>query len=155
SYFCAPLFLLHYCYNSVFLGFLFFFSGGGGDSMRSFGTIGRVSNLIDSESAIQRSRSVVVSFRHSWFVGERDCGGPDPPAPEKRIKPWFWSMFRTHKKKKKSKEEEEEEEGREDKEAKRNEFGSQDDYSHRVMMRSRSVYVAVASDLVSGDARDA
>ncbi|KAL6985771.1 hypothetical protein U1Q18_019144 [Sarracenia purpurea var. burkii] len=120
-----------------------------GDASRSsgVGAVGRVSNLIDSEPSFRRSRSVAIPFFRSRFAEDRDAGGSIPPLPGNRKKSSFWSAFRTHKSKQC-------EEGREDgEEAKRNEAEVvvEDNYAQRMMMRSRSVSVPVASNPIAGD----
>lgn len=92
-----------------------------------FGPAGPLLSLIDDEPDFRRSRSVAVPVLRSRLAGDRDSGGKVVPAPGKRRNSSIWSVFRTQKNKKCEEEEEE-----------------VDDYEQRVVMRSRSVGVAVA-----------
>lgn len=115
-------------------------SSSAGDASRStrVGSVGRLSNLIDSEPAFRRSRSLAIPFLHSRFA--------EASPPVNRRKSSFWSVFRTQK----SKECEEE---REDGKSKI-EIEAEEKYAHQMMMmRSRSVSVPVASDSGAGNMR--
>jgi hypothetical protein len=103
------------------------------------GAVGRVSNLIESEPAFRRSRSLAIPFlrSRSRFVGaENERNEPLPPlAASKSKASQFWSVFRSHKSKKVETSEEEDDDVR----ARRT-----------MMLRSRSVAVSVTSDSGSG-----
>ncbi|XP_057479123.1 uncharacterized protein LOC130766465 [Actinidia eriantha] len=104
------------------------------------GNPGRMSNLVDGESASREWRSVAIPFLRSRFAaGDRDSSGNKPPSPASRSKLSLLSAFRTHKNKK-----------REDEEASQNDAVTKNDYAQRMMMRSRSVSVPVTSRSVAG-----
>uniref|UniRef100_A0A5B7B4D0 Uncharacterized protein n=1 Tax=Davidia involucrata TaxID=16924 RepID=A0A5B7B4D0_DAVIN len=106
-------------------------------SSTGVGAVGRVSNLIDSEPAFRRSRSVGIPFFRSVNM--------KPPPPRNRSKSSFWSVFKTHKSKK--------DEEPNDEEVNKSEIVMEDDYARRMMMRSRSVSVPVASNSGAGEFR--
>ncbi|XP_057977056.1 uncharacterized protein LOC131164108 [Malania oleifera] len=110
------------------------------------GTTGRVSNLLDSEPALRRSRTVAAPFLRSRLGADKDAGErKNPPLPPiSRRKSSFWSLFKPPKTKKP-------EGGAREAEARRNEVEEAE--SVRRMMRSRSVGVPVLSDSSSGDVR--
>jgi hypothetical protein len=104
------------------------------------GAVGRVSNLIDSEPAFRRSRSLAIPFlrSRSRYVGaenERKEPPSPPPSVNKSKASTFWSVFRSNKSKKVETNEEEDEDVR----------------ARRAMMtKSRSVAVSVTADSVAG-----
>lgn len=108
------------------------------------GAVGRVSNLIESEPAFRRSRSLAIPFlrsRSRFVGGDNEQKEPLPPSAANKSKAsQFWSVFRSQKSKKVETNEEEDEDVR----ARRT-----------MMMRSRSVAVSVTSDSgsVVGDKR--
>ncbi|RVW50035.1 hypothetical protein CK203_082295 [Vitis vinifera] len=125
-----------------------FSTGGGGDADSSgVGSVGRVSNLIDSEPAFRRSRSVAIPFlrSRSRFVGN-DLEDGRPPNPSNRSKSSFWSVFKSSKIKKP------EETVAEVEETKKKEVGENEDLKR--MMRSRSVGISLFSDSGGGGGGD-
>ncbi|KAH7836039.1 hypothetical protein Vadar_032190 [Vaccinium darrowii] len=111
------------------------FSAFGSRRESSIGSVGRVSNLIESEPAFRRSRSVAIPFFRSRFAGDGDSGGGISEKRRKSVS--FWSVFRTHKGKK-GEEEREEGELNRNSEAEA-EVEAEENYLRRMMRRSRSV----------------
>lgn len=77
-----------------------FFSGGGGDS--GVGSVGRVSNLLESEPSFRRSRSVAVPFfrSRSRFVGDMDSDvrkGVETPGARSSRTAALFAMFKRDK----------------------------------------------------------
>ncbi|KAK3029906.1 hypothetical protein RJ639_038529 [Escallonia herrerae] len=105
------------------------------------GEIGPVSNLIDNEPSLRKSRSVAVPFFRSRFGSVRESVDKQkPPVPANRAKKSsFWSVFKS--KKGGEKGGEGEGEG-----LKKNDAAADFDYEKIMMMRSRSVSVPVASN---------
>ncbi|KAK2994211.1 hypothetical protein RJ640_017831 [Escallonia rubra] len=105
------------------------------------GETGRVSNLIDNEPSLRKSRSVAVPFFRSRFGSVREhVDTQKPPVPPSRAKKSsFWSVFKS--KKGGEKGGEGEGEG-----LKMNDAAAGFDYEKIMMMRSRSVSVPVASN---------
>lgn len=134
----------------------FSYSGSVRESASGVGSVGRVSNLIDSEPSFRRSRSVAIPFFRSRFAASRNSSDPFPPLPTQRNRSSFWSVFKTQKTKKN-------EEAREEEDTKRSEIEPEDNYSQKtmednysleaMMMRSRSVSVPVASSAGAGGLR--
>ncbi|XP_059656812.1 uncharacterized protein LOC132303534 [Cornus florida] len=123
-------------------------------STRGVGSVGRVSNLIDSEPSFRRSSSVGMFFRSRFAGGERDAGGAKPPLARNPTKSSaFWSVFKTRNSSKKGGEGV----GEEDEESLKKsriivEEEEEDDYS-RMMRRSRSVSVPISSNSGTGNVR--
>ncbi|GFZ15451.1 hypothetical protein Acr_24g0016410 [Actinidia rufa] len=149
--------------SSSFSIFSAFGSRREGSGSSGIGSIGRMSNLIDGEPSLRKSRSVAIPFLRQRFSGERNSGGSGLPPLDTRQKSSFWSSFRLRKSKKSEGE-------RVDEEAKRNEVDievqvggeieAEDDYvqqmmMEQMMMRSRSVSVPVASHYPAYDIRPA
>lgn len=114
--------------------FSLFSSRDGLKSASGIGAIDRVSNLIDSEPAFRRSRSVAIPFFRSRFA-EKDFDDRNQLPPVNRDKSSFWSMFKSTKAKK---EKEEQDEG-----VKVN--GVEEDETAARMLRSRSVGFSLLS----------
>ncbi|KAG2680277.1 hypothetical protein I3843_11G093100 [Carya illinoinensis] len=110
------------------------------------GAVGRVSNLIESEPAFRRSRSLAIPFLRSSsrFVGnESELKEPASVGGKSRASS-FWSVFRSQKNKKV-----EVDEGnakRQDEVAVEEEEGEDVRARRTMMMRSRSVAVSITSD---------
>lgn len=120
-------------------------STGGGDSS-GVGSVDRVSNLIDSEPAFRRSRSVAIPFLRSRSrFGGNDPEDGRPPHPSNRSKSSLWSVFKSPKIKKP------EETEAEVQETKKKEAGEDKDLKR--MMRSRSVGISLVSDSGGGDSK--
>ncbi|MCD7470149.1 hypothetical protein HAX54_009810 [Datura stramonium] len=125
--------------------------GGGGGGCEGVCSVGRVSNLIDSEPAFRRSRSVGIPFLRSRDKnsGERKY---QPVCNSKMNKtPSFWSVFKLSKSKRSGESENDELKAKINIHHDNiNEFTDSriEDFS-RMMMRSRSMSVAITS--VSGD----
>ena len=120
------------------------FSAGGDSS--GVGSVGRVSNLIDSEPSFRRSRSVAVPFlrsRSKFVRNELEDGRP--PHPSNGSKSSFWSVFKTPKTKKPEQTEPEVEEKEKEK---KNEVGENEDLKR--MMRSKSVGISLFTDSGGG-----
>ncbi|XAR54805.1 hypothetical protein NMG60_11030108 [Bertholletia excelsa] len=96
------------------------------------GAIGRVSNLIESEPAFGRSRSLVIPFLRSGLAGDGDAAGDTPPTDGYRNRSWIWSAFPSRRKNKGR------EEGEEAKTSEIYDVG-------QLMIRSRSVVDDVRS----------
>ncbi|XAR70636.1 hypothetical protein NMG60_11027550 [Bertholletia excelsa] len=121
----------------------FSYSGSVRESAGGVGSVGRVSNLIDSEPSFRRSRSVAIPFFRSRFAASRNSSDPFPPLPTQSNRSSFWSVFKMQKTKKN-------EEAREEEDTKRSEIEPED---KAMMMRSRSVSVPVASSAGAGGLR--
>ena len=119
------------------------------------GSVGRLSNLIESEPAFRRSRSLAIPFlrSRSRFGGDldkdSDHGGhrselPLPPSSAGKTSS-FWSIFKSSQKSRRG-----EVRGHDDEEEDLKKGGFEEDDAsatrRRMMMRSRSVAVPVTSE---------
>ncbi|KAK9275417.1 hypothetical protein L1049_022681 [Liquidambar formosana] len=123
-----------------------FATGVGGDGA-GVGSVGRLSNLIESEPSFRRSRSLAIPFlrsatRSRFFDRDSGDGRPPPPPDSNRSRSSFWSVFKTQRSKKT-------EEGGEERE--RDEVN--EDAKRIMMMRSQSVGIPVLSGSGGRDAR--
>ncbi|KDP30037.1 hypothetical protein JCGZ_18613 [Jatropha curcas] len=111
------------------------------------GTVGRVSNLIESEPSFRRSRSLAVPFlRSSKPSIDHDCSNHSKDSP-KTTSP-FWSLFKStgSSGNRSNRGDVERQNVLEQQESKKNE-----EERRRMMRKSRSVAVAVTSDSVGAD----
>lgn len=100
------------------------------------GSVGRVSNFIETEPSLRRSRSVAISFfKSARFAGTGSVDRRDAPESVEKRKAWFWLFF-WPRRLKREKIPAEEDEG--------------DDLKIRTIARSRSVAASTVSDAFAG-----
>ncbi|KAB2017879.1 hypothetical protein ES319_D08G192000v1 [Gossypium barbadense] len=97
------------------------------------GSVGRVSNLIESEPAFRRSRSLAIPFLRSKPVDSSERNGL---AGRKSKTPSFWSIFRASNKSKRYESEDDQSQGEKERRA-----AADEERRRRMMRKSRSVAV--------------
>ncbi|KAF3449429.1 hypothetical protein FNV43_RR10157 [Rhamnella rubrinervis] len=118
------------------------------------GSVGRVSNLIESEPSFRRSRSLAIPFlrSRSRFVGDKDVEHSDGSEPQtaggREKKAAFWSVFKSQKSKRSSP-------PAEDTKKVHVEEDEASMMRRTMMMRSRSVAVPMSAEAGAGDSKPA
>ncbi|MBA0789648.1 hypothetical protein Gotri_026218 [Gossypium trilobum] len=97
------------------------------------GSVGRVSNLIESEPAFRRSRSLAIPFLRSKPEDSSERNGL---AGRKSKTPSFWSIFRASNKSKRYESEDDQSQGEKERRA-----AADEERRRRMMRKSRSVAV--------------
>ncbi|MBA0737123.1 hypothetical protein Gogos_010599 [Gossypium gossypioides] len=97
------------------------------------GSVGRVSNLIESEPAFRRSRSLAIPFLRSKPEDSSERNGL---ADRKSKTPSFWSIFRASNKSKRYESEDDQSQGETERRA-----AADEERRRRMMRKSRSVAV--------------
>ncbi|MBA0820813.1 hypothetical protein Gohar_021864 [Gossypium harknessii] len=109
------------------------FSTAAADGNTGVGSVGRVSNLIESEPAFRRSRSLAIPFLRSKPEDSSERNGL---AGRKSKTPSFWSIFRASNKSKRYESEDDQSQGEKERRA-----AADEDRRRRMMRKSRSVAV--------------